>query len=115
MYKHAMVVVLVGLVGCALVQSAMAADPTAGTRVTITGMGHALSHASGNMNPMSANATVTVTENGSAVVYYVCGWAGVIVAKQGDGKKVEVTGVIGEKYGKKTITGKSIDVKIIVV
>lgn len=48
-------------------------------------------------------------------VYYVHGLAGIICAKN-DGKTVEVTGVVGQTSdGKKTITAKSIDVKIIVV
>ncbi|MCY3024305.1 MAG: FecR family protein [Planctomycetota bacterium] len=85
-------------------------------RVTLTGMGKALGDASGKLDPTQANATLTVTDDGGKeTVYDVCGWAGVIVAKQGDGKKVEVTGVVYEKDGKKRIIGKSVDVKIIVV
>jgi len=85
-----------------------------GERVTITGMARAL--VADAMDPSVANATVTVTAaDGSQVAYDVYGWAGVIVAKQGDGKKVEVTGVVGEKDGRKTITGRSVDVKIIIV
>ena len=48
-------------------------------------------------------------------VYYVNGWAGVILAKQADGKKAEVSGTVGYKDGKYTLTGKSVDVKVIVV
>ena len=91
------------------------ATPLATQRVTIRGVGKALGDASGKMDPSIANATVTVTNNNVEDVYYVYGWAGVIVAKKGDGKTVEVTGYLGTKDGKKTITGKSVDVKIIVV
>jgi len=85
-------------------------------RVTLTGMGKALGDANGKLDPTQANATLTVTDDGGKeTVYDVCGWAGVIVAKQGDGKKVEVTGVVYEKDGKKRIVGKSVDAKIIVV
>jgi len=115
MFKGVILRALIGLVVFAGAGSTVAADPPTTTRVTITGTGHALGDASGNMNPQVANATVTVTENGNPAVYYVYGWAGVIVAKQGDGKQVEVTGMVGEKDGKKTITGRSVDVKIIVV
>jgi hypothetical protein len=111
MFNRAMLAAVIGLVVCSFVQSTVAADE----KVTITGMGKALGDASGNLNPAVANAAVTVTENGNEVVYYVYGWAGVIVAKQGNGKKVEVTGAVGEKDGKKKITARSIDVKIIVV
>ncbi|MGD0897065.1 MAG: FecR domain-containing protein [Thermoguttaceae bacterium] len=84
-------------------------------KVTITGMARALGEASGNLNPGVANATLTVTANDTKVVYYVSGWAGVILAKQADGKKAEVTGVLVEKDGRKTITAASVGVKIIVV
>jgi hypothetical protein len=85
-----------------------------GERMTLTGMGKAL--VANPKAPSVANATVTVTAtDGSQVVYDVYGWAGVIVAEKGDGKKVEVTGVVGEKDGRRTITGKSVDVKIIIV
>ena len=40
------------------------------------------------------HATVTVTKDGAQAVYYVYGWAGMIIAKQADGKKVEVTGSV---------------------
>lgn len=94
------------------VLTAAGAVPMDAARVTIKGTGKALHDASGQMNPSVANATVT-TDDGTE--YYVYGWAGVIVAKKGDGKRVEVTGVVGTKDGKKTITGKSVDVKIVVV
>jgi hypothetical protein len=93
-------------------EKTVAATPMAETtKVTITGMAKALGDPSAKMDPTVANATVTTSDN---TVYYVYGWAGVIVAKN-DGKKVEVNGYVGEKDGKKTITGKSIDVKVIVV
>lgn len=85
---------------------------TTAPRVTLTGMSKAIASSSGKMNPSQPNATLTVS---SGEVYLVCGWAGVICATKADGKKVEVTGVIGGHEGKKTITAKSIDVKIIVV
>ncbi|HUT33493.1 MAG TPA: FecR domain-containing protein [Planctomycetota bacterium] len=85
-----------------------------GERVTITGMAGAL--VADAKDPSVANATVTVTAaDGTQVVYDVYGWAGVIVARQGDGKRVEVTGVVGGNDGKRTITGKSVDAKIIIV
>jgi ferric-dicitrate binding protein FerR (iron transport regulator) len=90
-------------------------SPRGTGRVTITGMGKALGDARGNLNPAAANATLTVTTNSAQAVYYVSGWAGVLVAKQADGKKVAITGVMGEKDGRKTISGKSSDVKIIVI
>lgn len=101
----------------AFTESASAASTTHETeRVMLTGMGKALGDATGKPDPTRANATLTVTgEGGKETVYDVCGWAGVIVAKQGDGKKVEVSGVVYEKDGKKRIVGKSIDVKIVVV
>jgi len=89
--------------------------PRGAEKVTITGMGKALGHASGKLDPVVANATVTVKEHGVEVVYYIHGWGGIIIAKQADGKKVEVTGFLGEKNGKKTITAASVGVKIIVV
>jgi len=111
MSRRAMLFALmVGLVGLAFTQAAVAADTP---KTTITGMGKAV--VADAKDPSVANATVTVTTDGTQVVYDVYGWAGVIVAKQGDGKKVEVTGVVSEKDGKKTITGRSVDVKIIIV
>jgi hypothetical protein len=102
---------LVGLVGLAFTQAVIAGDAP---KTTITGMGKAV--VADAKDPSVANATVTVTTaDGTQAVYDLYGWAGVIVAKQGDGKKVEVTGVVGEKDGKKTITGRSVDVKIIIV
>ena len=88
------------------------AAPMATQRITIKGTGKALGNASGTMDPAVANATVTLDDG---TVYYVYGWAGVIVAKKGDCKVVEVAGYVGVKDGKKTITGKSVDVKVIVV
>ena len=110
--RSLLVALVAGLLVVAFSHAASAADPV---RVTLTGMSKALGDPNGNLNPSAANATLTVTEDGNEVVYYVHGWAGVICAKQADGKKVDVTGVIGEKDGKKIITGKSIDVKIIIV
>ncbi len=116
MFSRTMLVVLAaGLVGFVCTSAVLAADATDAKKVTITGMGKALGDASGKLNPSVPNATLTVTTNGTKVVYYVSGWAGVIVAKQADGKKAEVSGVVTEKKGRKTITGKSVDVKIIVV
>ncbi len=116
MFSRTMLVTLaVGLVGFVLTSAVLAADAKDAKRVTLTGMGKALGDASGKLNPSVPNATLTVVKNGTKVVYYVSGWAGVIVAKQANGKKAEVSGVVTEKHGRKTITGKSIDVKIIVV
>jgi len=93
-------------------------------RVTITGIGKSLvedaTAPNKHFDPSVPNATVTVETPGEGgkkaqTVYYVAGWAGAIVAIKGDGKKVEVTGVVSEKDGKKTITGRSVDVKILVV
>ena len=89
-----------------------------GVRVTLTGMAKTL--VADAKDPTVANATLTVATAGSdgketQVVYGVRGWAGVILAKAGDGKKAEVTGVVSETDGKRTITGKSVDVKIIIV
>ncbi|MBI5722494.1 MAG: FecR domain-containing protein [Planctomycetes bacterium] len=84
------------------------------TRVTITGTAKSTSIDPTFKNPAVAHATVTVTENGTQTVYYVYGWAGAICA-QNDGKTVQVTGTVGESNGKKTITGRSVDVKVIVV
>lgn len=86
--------------------------PKADQRITITGLGKALVPPGDKPDPAIANATVT-TDDGS--VYYVYGWGGIIVAKKGDGKRVEVTGFPGTKDGKKTITAASVHVKIIVV
>ena len=110
--RSLLVALVAGLLVCAFAHVASAAEPE---RVTLTGISKALGDPNGKPDPSVANATLTVTKDGNAVVYYVHGWAGVICAKQADGKKVDVTGVIGEKDGKKTITGKSIDVKIIIV
>jgi len=93
----------------------------ANERVTITGMARALvADARRELDPSVANATLTATVTGSdgtetQAVYHVYGWAGVILAKAGDGKKAEVTGMVSEKDGKRTITGRSVDVKIIIV
>ncbi|MBI5722495.1 MAG: hypothetical protein HZA50_00945 [Planctomycetes bacterium] len=83
-------------------------------KTTITGTAKSLNVDPENKNPSIAHATVTVTENGKQVVYYVHGWAGVICAKN-DGKTVQVTGTVREYDGKKCITGKSVDVKVVVV
>jgi hypothetical protein len=104
------------ILGLAFAESASAAQTTSTEKLTLTGMGKALGNTNEKMDPAKASATLTVTDDaGKETVYHVYGWVGVIVAKQGDGKKCEVTGVINEKGGKKAITGKSIDVKIIVV
>ena len=86
------------------------------TKETIQGVSTALSQFNpAHMNPSIANATVTVTSNGTETVYYVHGWAGVICAKN-DGKTVQVTGAVGHTSdGKPTITARSVDVKIIIV
>ena len=89
-------------------------------RVTITGMAKARNSASAKLDPAAANATLTATTKNDAgqtiqETYDVYGWAGVILAKQADGKKAEVTGYVAGKNGRKTITGKSVDAKIIVV
>jgi len=116
MFNRAMLVALVvGLVGFAFASAVRADDTTKAKRVTLTGMGKALGHASGKMDPAIANATLTVKGQGTSVIYDVYGWGGIIIAKQADGKKVDVTGFLGEKNGKKTITAASVGVKIIVV
>ena len=116
MLSRALFVALVATLGLACTESASAAQTPSTERVTLTGMGKALGNTNEQMDPSKASATLTVTDDGGKeTVYHVYGWAGVIVAKQGDGKKCEVTGVVNEKGGKKAITGKSIDVKIIVV
>jgi hypothetical protein len=84
-------------------------------RVTVTGVGKALRNARGTLDPYVANATVTVKEHGAEVVYNVYGWGGVTIAKQADGKRVDVNGYLGEKDGKKAITAASAGVKIIIV
>lgn len=85
-------------------------------RVTLAGIGKAIGDPKAKMDPAVANATLTVTaDDGTVTVYDVYGWGGIIIAKNADGKKVEVTGVVGEKNGKKTITAASVGVKIIVV
>jgi hypothetical protein len=120
MSNRAIIVVSIVALMCFAFTSAVTAGETSkSAKTTITGMGKALGEASGKLDPTAANATVTVTTTAAGKdtqeVYYVYGWAGVIVAKQGDGKKVEVAGTVAEKDSKKTITGKSIDVKIVVV
>ena len=113
----ALVLLAGGAVG-AQVKVAQAAAPAAlaTDQQTITGVTKALPAYNPNkMNPGVANATVTVTVNGTDTVYYVYGWAGIICAKN-DGKTVEVTGTVRTtSIGQLTITGKSIDVKVIVV
>ncbi|HEY3324150.1 MAG TPA: RNA polymerase sigma factor [Planctomycetota bacterium] len=93
--------------------------PSSG-RATITGVVKALRDPKGKPDPAMANATLTATftdEDGQAVqvVYFVRGWAGAILAKDGDGKKAEVSGSVSEEDGKRTIVGKSVEAKIIVV
>jgi hypothetical protein len=61
------------------------------TKVSITGTAKALGDSNAKMDPSVAYATVTTEDR---TVYYVYGWAGVIVAKS-SGKKVEVTGAVG--------------------
>ena len=93
MFRRTMLTALAaGLVGFACTSAVLAADAKDAKRVTITGMGKALGDASGKLNPGVPNATLTVTTKGTKVVYYVSGWAGVIVAKQANGKKAEVWG-----------------------
>lgn len=110
--------VLLALVSVVVMLSSVALLGADTTRETIQGISKALipyNPDNKHMNVSIANATVTVTSNGTDTVYYVHGWAGVICAKN-DGKTVQVTGVVGQASdGKKTITAKSIDVKIIVV
>ena len=86
------------------------------TRETIQGKAAALSaYNPKNANPSIANATLTVTTNGTNTIYYVHGWAGIICAKN-DGMLVEVTGVVGQtSSGKLTITARSVDVKVVIV
>ena len=86
------------------------------TTQTITGVSKALpAYNPDKMNPSVANATVTVSANGTDTVYYVYGWAGIICAKN-DGKTVEVTGAVRTtSIGQLTITARSVDVKVIVV
>lgn len=92
--------------------STSAASQPVGEKVTIKGVAKAIGNASGQMNPMVPHATLTVAKEGGGgpEVYYVNGWAGVILAKQCDGKEAEVTGVVSEQGGRKTILGRSIDV-----
>jgi hypothetical protein len=93
-------------------------DETSGAKkTTIKGMAKAIEEIEERPNPKVASATLTVTEKDKAgkeaeVTYYVYGWAGVILAKDANGKEAEVTGVVSEKDGKKTITARSIDVKV---
>lgn len=101
-----------GAVGNAPAFGGRGPTPRAQQRITITGLGKALIPPSDKPDPALANATVTLDDG---TVYYVYGWGGIIVAKKGDGKKVEVTGFPGEKNGQKTITAASVHVKIIVV
>jgi hypothetical protein len=82
-------------------------------RVTLTGIANAIGKgAIDKRDPSKANATLKVDQKD---LYHVYGWAGIICATKADGKKVEITGEVGDDHGKKTITAKSIDVKIIVV
>ena len=117
MFTRAMFIGFLVLSVLVVSESARAASTTPeAQRVTLTGTGKALGDANAKADPTHASATLTVTDSaGKETVYDVCGWAGVIVAKQGDGKKVEVSGVVYEKDGRMRIVGKSIDVKIVVV
>ena len=82
-------------------------------RTTITGVAHGLTNLTAKMDPQVANATVTVSgPGGVTTVYYVHGWAGVLIAQRAEGKSVEVTGVVGSADGKSTIVARSIDVAI---
>lgn len=84
------------------------------SRVTISGMGKALVDPNAKMDPLAANASVTTISTATQpnMTYLVYGWAGVIIAKRADGKMVDVTGVVSDKNGAKSILGKSIDVAI---
>lgn len=113
--KYALLSVMgAGFVAFVSTNMAVAADQPTGERVTITGMAKAIGNAGGQLDPKIANATLTVTKEagGSPEVYYVSGYAGVILAKQCDGKKAEVTGTLSQSNGKMTITGRSVDVKM---
>ena len=110
LYRSLSIALIAVLVGGAFLMSLNA--QTSAPRVTLTGMSKAIATTSTNRNQAQPNATLTVS---GGDVYQVYGWAGIICATKADGKKVEVDGVIGQRDGKKTITAKSIDVKIIVV
>ena len=94
---------------------AQAISPHGTERVTLTGMAKALGNSKRKLDPGVPNATLTVSTGGATAVYYVSGWAGVILAQRADGKKAEVSGVVAETGGRKTIAGRSMDAKIIVV
>jgi len=83
-------------------------------RVTISGIGKALVDPNAKMDPTIASASVTTLSTATQpnITYLVYGWAGVIVAKRADGKLVDVTGVVSEHGGRRSILGKSIDVAI---
>jgi hypothetical protein len=82
--------------------------------VTISGIGKALVDPNAKMDPTIASASVTTLSTATQpnITYLVYGWAGVIVAKRADGKLVDVTGVVSEHGGRRSILGKSIDVAI---
>ena len=109
------VVLMAGLIGFVFALAVRADDATKAKRVTLTGIGKALRDPGDKPDVSIANATLTVKGKGAPVVYDVYGWGGVIIAKQANGKKVDVTGFLGEKNGRKTITAASVGVKIIVV
>jgi len=119
MFSRALLVSLVvGVVGLTVTGAAVAATPAKADKVTITGIAKRLVELNAKMDPLAANATLTVTTKDDAgkeiqVVYYVYGSAGVLLAKTGDGKKAEVAGVVFEKDGNQAITAKSADVKIL--
>ena len=121
--RAAGVMLLAGLVGLLFVRDVSAQDAKTPEKVTVTGRGMALQVAgpdrNGKWNPAVANAMlgvatkvkdpVTGVDTVTQWLCYVCGQAGVIVAMKGDGKTVEVTGVVSGN----TITGDASDVKII--
>jgi len=109
-----------GLTAFLSVNVAEASDQPASEKATISGMVNAMGEIGSigeKPNLAIANATLTVIKKDSTgkkteVVYYVYGWAGVILGQRADGKEAEVTGTISEKDGKKTITARSIDARI---
>ena len=115
-HRAKFVVLTAGLVVFACTIAATADESsTKVKKVTLSGVAKALGDPKAKMDPAVANATLTVSKGGEKTVYQVYGWAGVILAMKADGKKAEVSGVIGAKNGKKTVTGRSVDVKVIVV
>ncbi|HEY3324149.1 MAG TPA: hypothetical protein VGP72_27095 [Planctomycetota bacterium] len=112
-----LVVLFASLVAVASARAASTHEPPGNDkRVTLVGMGKALVDPNGKFDAKVVYATLTVTEgNGKETVYDVMGGAGLFLAKEGDGKKCEVSGVVYEKNGRKRIVGRSIDMKVIVV